>query len=123
MEKNRRKLGEGYEEAVCSYLRQQGVRITERNYRCSQGEVDIIGFHRDCLVFIEVKYRSGPDYGNAQEAVDGRKQRKICKTADWYLYRHGLAGQVQVRFDVVAVNGESICWYPNAFPYQGKCAW
>lgn len=50
---NKRQVGAFWEEAVTAYLIRSGVNILERNYRCSRGEIDIIGFHRGCLVFLK----------------------------------------------------------------------
>ena len=66
---NKRQVGAFWEEAVTAYLMRSGVNILERNYRCSRGEIDIIGFHRGCLVFFEVKYRNDDRFGTALEAV------------------------------------------------------
>lgn len=112
---NRRKIGTAYEEAAACWLKQQGMRMCGQNFRCSQGEIDLIGYHRDCLVFTEVKYRARKDLGFPSEAVTKAKQRRIRKAAEYYLYCHGLWGRVNVRFDVVAVCGERIEWYQNAF--------
>ena len=60
---NKRQAGAFWEEAVTAYLMRSGVNILERNYRCSRGEIDIIGFHRGCLVFFEVKYRNDDRFG------------------------------------------------------------
>ena len=65
---NKRQAGAFWEEAVTAYLMRSGVNILERNYRCSRGEIDIIGFHRGCLVFFEVKYRNDDRFGTALEA-------------------------------------------------------
>lgn len=100
---NKRQAGAFWEEAVTAYLMRSGVNILERNYRCSRGEIDIIGFHRGCLVFFEVKYRNDDRFGTALEAVGSAKQEKICRCADWYLWKHPAEGDVQIRFDVVAV--------------------
>lgn len=70
---NKRQAGAFWEEAVTAYLMRSGVNILERNYRCSRGEIDIIGFHRGCLVFFEVKYRNDDRFGTALEAVCGKE--------------------------------------------------
>lgn len=88
---NKRQVGAFWEEAVTAYLMRSGVNILERNYRCSRGEIDIIGFHRGCLVF-EVKYRNDDRFGTALEAVGSAKQEKICRCADWYLWKHPAEG-------------------------------
>lgn len=115
---DKHKIGASWEEAVACYLKNAGVTIVERNYRCSQGEIDIIGFHQDCLVFFEVKYRKNEAFGTPQEAVDRRKQAKICRCAEVYLYRQQIQPDRRMRFDVVAVCGEDIRWIRNAFAYR-----
>nr|WP_308626207.1 YraN family protein [uncultured Eisenbergiella sp.] len=116
---NKREIGESYEEAACLYLRKKGIRITERNFRCRQGEVDLIGRDGDYLVFFEVKFRKNKTLGYPEEAVGYAKQKKICKVADYYLYQKRLGESIPVRFDVVAICGESVNWYQNAFDYIG----
>lgn len=49
---NTRKEGKFWEDEAAGYLRRNGVRIREQNFRCSQGEIDMIGYHQGCLVFL-----------------------------------------------------------------------
>ena len=114
---NKRELGESYEQIAALYLERNGVRIVKKNFRCRQGEVDLIGWHGDYLVFFEVKYRKNTDAGAPAEAVDFRKQRKICRTAAFFLYQKRIGESIPVRFDVVAICGERVNWYQNAFDY------
>ena len=100
---NQRAKGSHYEQMACSYLEEQGVQIAVCNFRCRQGEVDIIGFHQGYLVFVEVKYRATQTQGWAGEAVTFAKQRRICQVADYYRYRYGLGDSCPVRYDVVAI--------------------
>ena len=115
---NKRAAGAEREQQAAEYLERHGMRIWERNYRCRQGEVDLIGWHQGYLVFVEVKYRRDAWKGYALEAVDAGKQRRICRTADFYRYSHGLGDNIGVRYDVVAIQGEEICWIRNAFPHR-----
>ena len=110
-------MGAVWEQKAVEYLEARGMKIKERNFRNRQGEIDIIGYHDGYLVFVEVKYRSGNDKGYAAEAVDYRKQRQICKVADYYRYIHRLGENIAVRYDVIAVQGEEIEWLQNAFPH------
>lgn len=112
---NTRKTGAEKEQVAAEYLKERGVRIVEHNFRGRQGEIDLIGYHGDCLVFVEVKYRAGLTRGSALEAVTPHKQRQICKTADYYRMRHGLGDNVPVRYDVLAIQGENVEWLQNAF--------
>jgi len=119
MSKERQALGEWGEEQAVSYLRRQGMKILHRNYRTPVGEIDIVARQQRQLVFIEVKTRRGTVFGTPQEAVGGRKQRQIIRTAQWYLQREK-GGNLQPRFDVVAILCQSdgnarIQHLPNAF--------
>ena len=114
---NTRKQGAQKEEQVCAYLLSKGVRICERNFRCRQGEIDIIGYDGAYLVFFEVKYRSSGSKGTAAEAVGYAKQKRICRVADYYRVMHQCREDTPIRFDVVAVDGETVNWVKNAFDY------
>lgn len=115
---NRRRTGAEYEQKAAEYLKSLGWRILERNFRCRTGEIDLIALEGAVLVFVEVKYRRSSAYGNPAEAVDARKQRTICRVADYYRMRHGISEDCSVRFDVAAIQGGEICLIRNAFPYQ-----
>ncbi|MBQ7925880.1 MAG: YraN family protein [Lachnospiraceae bacterium] len=112
---NQREKGSRMEQLACTYLEERGMRIVERNFRCSAGEIDVIGYHRGYLVFVEVKYRAGTRKGGALGAVDYRKQRRICKVADYYRYIHKVNDFAKIRYDVLAIQNEDITWIPNAF--------
>ena len=117
---NNREKGAQKEEQVCAYLLSVGVKIKERNFRCKQGEIDIIGYEGDFLVFFEVKYRRSSSAGSAAEAVGVTKQRKICRVADYYRMIHHCSEDTPIRFDVVAIDGEDFRWIKNAFYYVPK---
>lgn len=116
-EYNKRKLGAKVEQAVREYLSHNGIYILEMNYRCRQGEIDIIAKDNEYFVFIEVKYRNSIRYGAPQEAVNYAKQRRISKAAQYYLYSHNLDECTPVRFDVAAVLENKITYYKNAFEF------
>ncbi len=113
--KNRRAAGSRYEEQAAAWLEQAGLQILERNYRCRQGEIDLIALDGETLVFVEVKYRSGLWAGSPEEAVDRRKQNRIRTVARYYLYQKGLGEDLPCRFDVVGILGEQIHWIRDAF--------
>lgn len=117
---NTREKGAQKEQQVCAYLLSEGVEILERNFRVRQGEIDVIGRDGEYLVFFEVKYRAGASRGSAAEAVGSTKQKKICRVADYYRLHHQCAEDTPIRFDVVAVDGESLHWIKNAFDYAGR---
>lgn len=122
MEKTKRnttvETGRAKEEAALKYLQKSGMKILEKNFRSRQGEVDLIGIHQGCLVFVEVKYRRSAKSGLPEEAVGEAKQKKICRTSDYYRMRHPYLARWQVRYDVLAFCGEEIRWHKNAFPYR-----
>lgn len=114
---NKRITGADWEKCAAEYLTEHGMRIREKNYRNRNGEIDLIGYHEEYLVFVEVKYRQSARKGYAAEAVDLKKQRRICRVADYYRYSHRLSDNIKVRYDVVAIQGEEINWIQNAFPH------
>lgn len=97
------KHGRWGEDQASLYLQQAGYRIIARNWRCRSGEIDIIACDADVLVFVEVRTRSGPDFGTPEESVDQRKQRKVRHVSDVYLYMNSEAAYDEIRFDVIAV--------------------
>ena len=68
-----RTLGQWGEEQIVEWLRQRGWKITEKNFRCRMGEIDIIAENGIYLVFVEVKLRKDGQHGAACEAVTDRK--------------------------------------------------
>lgn len=114
---NTRAKGAEYEHVAAKYLQNHGVRVLVRNYRNRRGEIDIIGRDGEYTVFFEVKYRGNDINGTPAEAVDFRKQKKICKVADYYRLTHGMGEFSAVRYDVVAIVKDEITWYKNAFEH------
>ena len=113
-------VGDGAEDRALAYLQQQGLRLVQRNYRLAGGprqrgaEVDLILRTADgTLVFVEVRARSGASHGGAAASVTAAKQRRIVRAAQHYLM--GLAALPACRFDVVAIDGDSLQWMPGAF--------
>ena len=117
---NRRKIGTEYENLAARYLESKGLRILESNFRCRLGEIDLIAKDHSVIVFFEVKYRSSEAMGVPQEAVDHRKQTRICKVADYYRMTHHLGEFTPFRFDVISICDHHMIWIPNAFPYQSR---
>lgn len=114
---NKRAVGSRYEAEAAAFLKSQGYTVLEQNYRDRLGEIDIVAREGRYLVFVEVKYRSAAEKGYALEAVDHRKQRRICRVADYYRYARGLGDETSVRYDVVGIQGSEIQWIQNAFPH------
>lgn len=100
---NKRAVGSRYEEETAAFLQKNGYRILEKNFRNRRGEIDLIAKDGRTLVFVEVKYRKNVRNGYPEEAVDTRKQKKICETAAYYVYKNRIPEYTPMRFDVVAV--------------------
>ncbi len=98
----RRKTGILGETLACEALRRRGYEIVARGWRCAEGEVDIIARDGACWVFAEVKTRRGHAAGLPEEALTGRKLRRLAELAPLYLAEHGL-GDVDWRIDLVAI--------------------
>lgn len=103
------------ENLACAHLESSGLKLITRNYRCPQGEIDLIMHDGEVLVFVEVRYRHSNAFGSPAETVDRRKQERLRTAASHYLVRHAI--DRACRFDVVAVSGGEarIEWLRDAF--------
>lgn len=99
---NNRIIGDKGEDLARKYLESKGYRIVAGNYKIRSGEIDIIAYDKDILVFIEVKTRTSNSYGYAYEAVDYKKQKKIIKTSLYYMNKNSL-NDIQMRYDIIEV--------------------
>lgn len=102
MTRSRRALGALGEEIAARHLERIGYRLAERNVRLFRGELDIVAWDGETLVFVEVRARRGEAMGSAAESVGPRKQRRLAELAAAYLHARRL-GEVPCRFDVIAV--------------------
>lgn len=116
---NKRLIGNDYEQIAADFLIENGLHIMEKNYRIRSGEIDIIARDNRFIVFVEVKYRKTASKGHPEEAVNYYKIKKICKVADYYRIYKKFPDNQPFRFDVIAIEGNEIKWYKNAFPYCG----
>ena len=98
-------LGKYGEDLATRYLRERGLQILERNWRCPEGEIDLVALDGDCLVVCEVKTRRGTGVGDPVEAVTWAKSRRLRRLAAAYLRsRPGVVPQV--RIDVIGILAE-----------------
>ena len=102
MESDRSEFGRWGEKLAARFLRRQGYRIIRRNFLSPAGEIDIVAREGDVLVFVEVKTRTGDDFGGPLAAVGHGKRRKVAQAARSYLARHRIP-DAPCRFDVVGV--------------------
>lgn len=115
---NNREIGSVYEKLAGKYLEGLGYKILEYNFLCRQGEIDIVAKDENTLVFVEVKYRKNKSMVKSVEAVNYTKQKKICKTANYYIYKKEYSDQ-GCRFDVIGFDGDEITHIKEAFDYIG----
>lgn len=118
-------IGDRGESIASDHLEQKGYRVMDTNYRFERNELDLICFDptarkgRGEIVFVEVKTRTGLDFGMPEEAVDEEKQTRIVEVAKAYLYERNLEGSPS-RFDVVSVilnqgDAPTVDHYEDAF--------
>ena len=106
--------GQLAKEKACKFLQQQGLTLIEKNYRCRNGEIDLIMQDKNQLVFVEVRYRKCESYGTAIETVDQNKINKLISTAQYYISSNQL--DIPSRFDVVGFDASlNPNWISNAF--------
>ena len=120
MRSSRYDVGQQSEAQALRYLRRRGLRLLERNYRCRQGEIDLIMRDGDVVVFIEVRYRGSRQFGGAAASVTHAKQQRIITAAQHCLAVNPSMAERACRFDVVAIepaaDGASrIEWLRDAF--------
>jgi len=108
-----RLVGERGEDAAAAWYENAGYRIVERNWRCAEGEIDVIASLEDTVVFCEVKSRSSDRFADPATAVDYRKQAKVRRAAFRWLeqqpWKHSL------RFDVAVVLSGRVEMIEDAF--------
>ena len=115
---SRTELAQWGEETARNFLRSRHVKIIENNFRTSSGEIDIIGFDAQDLVFFEVKTRSSLRFGFPEEAVNERKLEKIENVANDFLDVRPYE-DLNWRIDTIAIirnpNNEKfeIRWFKN----------
>jgi putative endonuclease len=97
-------LGRRGEDIAHRFLRRSGIVVVARNYRMNSGagEVDLIGWEGDTLVFVEVKSRQTEAYGAPDRAIGPKKEFSLIRAAREYA-RHAEVPWSRVRFDVVNV--------------------
>jgi putative endonuclease len=103
-----RARGDAAERAAHRWLRRRGFEIIETNFRCREGEIDVIAVEHEVLCFIEIKARSSERFGSPLEAVAETKQRRIASAARAFLVARGWDGPC--RFDVLGIQQRDGTW-------------
>ncbi|HLK65768.1 MAG TPA: YraN family protein [Bryobacteraceae bacterium] len=109
------------EDLAHRYLRDHGCTVVARNYRTrsGSGEIDLVAWHGETLVFIEVKTRSTTEFGTPESAVDAEKQKHLYRAATDYARRANIDWS-RTRFDIVSIvlgKRVRIEWIREAFPH------
>jgi putative endonuclease len=118
MTRQRQELGKLGEDLACRELESRGHEIVERRYRTDRGELDIVSTHRGFVVFVEVRAKSGEDFGDGAESITPQKQQQLVWMATDYVTRKRLEN-TPCRFDVVSiettVNPPRVTVFEDAF--------
>ncbi len=101
------KFGRFGENLATIYLVLHGYVILARNFHSRFGEIDIVARKKNCVVFVEVKARGENTFATPAAYVDAFKQKKIIKTAQYYILYNNL-GELEMRFDVIEVRKKFI---------------
>jgi putative endonuclease len=116
---DRRARGDAVEDNALDYLQRQGLRLVARNARARGGELDLVMFEGEALVFVEVRYRAGGGFGGGAASVDHGKRRKLVRAAQAFLLRHPQHAEAPCRFDVIDASGDPqaprLDWLRDAF--------
>lgn len=117
---SRQQLGNLAERMAEQIMCDAGLSCLARNYRCRQGELDLVMRDGDTVVFVEVRYRQQSQWGSAAESVNRAKQHRLIHTAQHYLLNMPRLANQPCRFDVIAAEGdpsnpESYHWIREAF--------
>jgi putative endonuclease len=116
---SKKAFGSWGEQLAADYLQNLGYEIVCRNFRCRYGELDLICRNGAIWCFVEVKARKTTQYGDGLQAITPLKQKHMRKVA-WFFLNRQNAFDAAARFDIVAINYQSvleyeICLVQNAF--------
>ncbi len=95
------------EKLALGVLKKRGYRILETNFRCREGEIDIVAKQRDWLVFVEVRAKRSLTFGTPEESLSPRKQARVRRAAKRYLQMHkGLPESWRIDFVGIELSQE-----------------
>ncbi len=115
-----RSLGRSAEQLAERWLSRRGLSPLVRNFRCRQGELDLVMLDDDVLVFVEVRCRRGRSLTPAAFTVNRGKQRRLIAAAMWFIAQHPEFADYPARFDVIGFDRTPgamppDAWIQNAF--------
>ncbi len=103
---------------AAKYLKSNGFKILDTNFRCAIGEIDIVAKEKDAIVFIEVKTRKSDNLAGPFESIGKRKQNKIRDLAEYYIQEKDYS-DCEIKFDVLSIvrdgQNNKIEYIANAF--------
>jgi putative endonuclease len=110
-------IGSFMETLALNFLKEQGLKLLQRNFTTRMGEIDLIMLEAKTLVFVEVRCRRNQSAGNVLESIDFFKQQKLSNTAELFLQTHPPYQNQDCRFDVIAfsTDNKKPLWIRNAF--------
>jgi len=112
--------GAQFEDYARDYLAEQGLSLLQQNFHCRFGEIDLIMRDQETICFIEVKFRKSLRFGGAASTISISKQRKIVKTALFYISRDRHLANQALRFDAFLIQQQAdtsnqVNWIKGAF--------
>lgn len=110
--------GADAEQAACTYLQRQGLKLLARNYHCRRGEIDIVVQDRDCLVFVEVRQRAQSSLVSAAQSVSASKQMRLKAAALHFVMTHPAFNEAPMRFDLITFDGDATQWHQNVLQWD-----
>jgi putative endonuclease len=102
------------------HLCEHGLEVLARNWRCREGELDLVMLDGDTVVFAEVRYRTHRQWGGALGSIDSRKQARVITAAQRFLLKEPAWADYPCRFDIIAIEGHTshspgLTWLKDAF--------
>ncbi len=115
----RKEAGDRGEALALRHLEAAGLKLLQRNYRCINGEIDLVMRDGAVLVLVEVRYRRDSRFGGAAASVGNHKQQRLVRAAQHLLQTHRTYRHHPARFDLVAIEGDGndaqLNWIKDAF--------
>ena len=103
MNQSKKDIGQSGEDYATEHIKQAGLTILQRNYRCPLGEMDIIAREGLQLVFVEVRTRSSGRCGWGEETITPQKRARLNRIASHYIKNRGFKNWPPMRFDMIAI--------------------
>lgn len=114
-----RQFGNWGEQVAAQFLELHGFDILNRNYRTPYGEIDLIAQKEDMIIFVEVKTRSGKEFGMPEDAVTPQKRAHLSQSVQYY-WQQNDEMKVDWRIDVISIlknrnqTQPEVTWFENA---------